>query len=237
MALLTHPQLTVDGVSAAAPPQHAGLYDVETRLADGARARFTLALPAASAPQSGHPLILVLHYGGQPTRYYGRPLVEQLFAPAFATLDACFVAPEALGGQWTEAANEAFVMGLLDAVVETYAIDPTRVVVAGYSMGAIGCWHLIEHYPERFSAAVPVAGLPAAAVTTAVPVYTLATPTDEIFAFARFEALVDARRAAGQAVEFARVPAQGHYDIQGFRSALAAVAPWLEQIWITTVAR
>lgn len=237
MTLLAHPQLTVDGVVGATLPQDAGLYDIETRLADGTRARFTLALPAARRPQSGHPLIVVLHYGGQPTRYYGRPLIEQLFAPAFAALDACFVAPESLGGQWTEARNEAFVMGLLDAVIEACPVDPARVVIAGYSMGAIGCWYLLEHYPERFSAAVPVAGLPAGAVTSRVPIYTLATPTDEIFEFTRFETLVAAHRAQGQPIEFASVPAQGHYDIQGFRSALAAVAPWLEHIWTTATTR
>lgn len=237
MALLAHPQLTVDGAASAALPQDAGLYDLETRLVNGARARFTLALPAARAPASGHPLILVLHYGGQPTRYYGRPLVEQLFAPAFAALDACFVAPESLGGPWTEAANEAFVMALLDAVIDAYPIDPARVVIAGYSMGAIGSWHLLEHYPEHFSAAVPVAGLPAGTLTSRVPVYTLATPTDEIFEFARFEALVAQQRAAGQVIEFAQVPAHGHYDIQGFRAALATVLPWLERIWTTTIAR
>ncbi|MEX2480483.1 MAG: alpha/beta hydrolase-fold protein [Gammaproteobacteria bacterium] len=237
MALLTHPQLNVDGAAATAPPRTSGVHDIETRLDNGARARFTLALPDTLDDAGTHPLIVVLHYGGHPTRYYGRPLVEQLFRPALAGLAAIYLAPESTGGQWTDVANEAFVMRLLDAITAYYPVDRDRIVIAGYSMGAIGSWYLLEHYPECFSAAVPVAGLPAGTVTTAAPVYTLAAPNDEIFAFERFEALVAERRSAGQVIEFASVPAQGHYDIQGFRTALAAVAPWLEGIWNTTPSR
>ena len=230
MSLLDDAQLRIDGVPAAGVPDTPGTYDVETRLDARRRGRFTLRLPAARTG-ARRPLCLVLHYGGEPTRFYGRPLLEQLFAPALDALGACFVAPEALGGTWTDAANENYVMQLLDGVVATFALDAARVVVAGYSMGAIGCWHFIEHYPERFSAALPVAGLPAAPLTTLVPVYTFATPGDEIFPLERFADLVAARRAAGQHIRFTQVDAHGHYDVQGFAPALRAALPWLLDIW------
>ncbi len=148
-ALLTHPQLMVDGIAATTLPRTPGVHDIETRLDTGARARFTLALPDAFDAARTYPLIVVLHYGGHPTRYYGRPLVEQLFRPALAGLSAIYLAPESTGGQWTDAANESFVMRLLDAIAEYYPVDPDRIVVAGYSMGAIGSWYLLEHYPQR----------------------------------------------------------------------------------------
>ena len=43
-----------------------------------------------------------------------------------------------------------------------HAIDKAKVVVTGYSMGGAGTWHFAEKYPERFSAAIPVAGRPPA---------------------------------------------------------------------------
>jgi len=227
--LLDPSVLSVDGTPASAMPRTPGLHDIETRLADGRSARFTLSLPAATSV--GPPLVLVLHYAGQPTRFYGRPLLEQLFAPALATLDAVLVAPESLGGQWNESANEAWVIGLLDAVVDTYEVDRARIALGGYSMGALGTWHLAAHYPERFSALIPIAGIPAAAVDAMQPAYMLASPDDELFDFARFEDLAAQRRAAGHGVELARVAARGHYDVGGFRSALDAVAPWLAALW------
>ena len=221
----------VDGRQPGALPTRAGVYDLELRPAPNPPLRFTLGIPGGGTTAAVHPVCVILHYGGQPTRFYGRPLLEQLFRPALAALNAYFVAPESLGGTWTDPANEARVMQLLDGLCRAYPLDAARVVVAGYSLGAIGCWHLLEHYPERFAAAIPVAGLPSAAVSSTIPVFTLATPTDEIFPYAGFEELVAARRAAGQPIEFARVDAHGHYDIQGFAPALGPVAAWLKRLW------
>ncbi|MCB1748316.1 MAG: dienelactone hydrolase family protein [Gammaproteobacteria bacterium] len=212
-------------------PQAAGLHDLELRDDANRAARFTLALPDTPAPPGGHPLVLVLHYGGQPTRYYGRPLLEHLFGPALAALSPILVAPESRGASWSEPANEAFAMALLETVAANYAVDPARLVVGGYSLGAMGAWHLIEHYPERFSAAIPVAGLPNARVTAPVPVYTLATPSDEIFEYAAIERLVETLREHGRDVELVRVEAQGHYDVTGFAPALGAAAAWLTRVW------
>ncbi|MGE0483806.1 MAG: hypothetical protein AB7Q81_06680 [Gammaproteobacteria bacterium] len=224
--------LGLDPQAAPLPaPAAPGVHDLELRDAAGRPARFTLALPDTPAPPAGHPLVLVLHYGGQPTRYYGRPLIEHLFGPALARLSPILVAPESRGASWAEPANEAFAMGLVDTLCANYPVDPARLVVGGYSLGAIGTWHLVEHYPERFSAAIPVAGLPNARVTAPVPVYTLATPSDDIFDYAAIERLVDDLRAQGRPVELARVEANGHYDVSGFAPALGTVADWLEAVW------
>jgi predicted peptidase len=51
---------------------------------------------------------------------------------------------------------------LLDMVIARYAIDQKRVAVTGYSMGGTGSWHLAEKFPERFSAALPIASRPPA---------------------------------------------------------------------------
>ncbi|MEQ8497314.1 MAG: hypothetical protein RLW42_24115, partial [Gammaproteobacteria bacterium] len=186
-----------------------------------------------AAADTAPPLIVVLHYAGEPTRFYGRPLLQQLFAPALAPLGAVLVAPESLGGQWSEPRNEGMVIALTDALLATYDIDTARVALGGYSMGAVGCWHLGAHYPERFSALIPLAGLPAGPVEATQPAYLLATPSDELFPFARFEDLAASRRAAGQVVELAAVEAQGHYDVGAFAAPLAAVADWLDAQWET----
>ncbi|MEQ8660705.1 MAG: hypothetical protein RLW62_07805 [Gammaproteobacteria bacterium] len=229
MSLPATTHLLVDGARAAELPQAPGIHDVERVDDDGRRTRFTLALPAAPAPAP--PLLVVLHYAGQPTRFYGRPLLEQLFVPAFGALGAVMVAPESLGGQWTEPANEAWVIGLTDTLVAAYAVDANRVAIGGYSMGAIGSWQLAADYPERFGALLPLAGLPAGPVEATQPTRVLATPADELFAFERFEALAAECRATGRDVELVAVPAQGHYDVGAFRGALAALAPWLAARW------
>lgn len=223
-------ELTVDGSPATTLPRTAGIHDVERRPPGSRVARFSLSLPADLDAASERPLVVVLHYAGQPTRFYGRPLVEDLFEPAWRNLGAVYVAPESLGGQWHGEANEAFVMQLVDTLQETYGLSRSRTVVAGYSMGAIGCWHFTGAYPERFAAAVPVAGFPGGSLHSRVPVRTLAAEADEIFDLGRLRAAVVEASAGGSDVELLVVPARGHYDVGGFGDALGTLVPWLTAV-------
>ena len=220
MSLYALSTATVNGQSDGGPPQAPGLYDIELVIEDARpnnmTGRFTLSVPQSLGTDASHPLVVVLHYAGQPTRFYGRPLIEELFEPAWRDLNAIYLAPESLDGQWNTSANEAWVLHLLDTIKRHYAVDAKRIVVAGYSMGAIGSWHFINSYPERFSAAVPIAGMPRSELACSVPVYTLAAPSDEIFAFDRIEAEVNQLKAQGCAVELQAVDARGHYDVSGF---------------------
>lgn len=222
---------TVNGSANAALPDSPGLFDISTTLAGGREARFTLSLPAATGSETAPPLFIILHYGGTPTPYYGRPLIEMLFGPAWAQLGGIFIAPESIDGQWHTEANEAFVINLMDAVSSHYRTDTQRTVVAGYSMGAIGSWHFITHYPERFSAAIPVAGFPHGAVNCLIPVFTFATESDEIFDFDTFSARVDELQQNGCDVTLQTVAARGHYDVAGFSAAVGETRSWLESIW------
>lgn len=224
--------ISIDGRPAdGATPTAAGLYDIEASLAAGRRARFTLALPAGGA-QPGQPLVLVLHYAGQPTRFYGRPLLAGLVAPALVPLGAVMVAPESLGGPWHEEGNEAFVLGLVDDLAARYGSDPGRRALCGYSMGALGTWHLLVHYPERFSAAVPIAGYPQRAdLACAIPVHALHAASDELFPLPPLEAAVAAARARGCPLELSLAEVHGHYDVNGYGPALAALVPWFARTW------
>lgn len=210
-------------------PEAPGVHDLGVRLATGADARFTLSLPRERDPAP--PLVLVLHYAGEPTPYYGRPLLETLVEPALRTLNAVFVAPETLGGAWHTEANEAWVLALLDGLAARYTTDPLRVVVTGYSMGAMGTWHLLGHHPERFSAAVPISGFPRQPAATRVPVYALHAPRDELFDFERLRTLSAELIGRGCPLHLESVPATGHFDLQGFAAALARVPAWLAGVW------
>lgn len=228
-ALFAH-GLTVNGADANALPEQPGVFDIEFRLEDNKTARFTLELPATS-DTGASPLVLVLHYGGTPTRYYGRPLITDLFSPAWEDIKAIYVAPESLGGQWTSETNEAFVMRLVHELRVHYKADSSRTVVAGYSMGAIGSWHLMAHYPQAFSAVVPVAGYPSGPLTCTLPTLSFAAESDEVFAFGPLEKMIEELQRSGAPINLTTVAARGHYDVAGFRQALGSAIPWLKQHW------
>lgn len=57
-----------------------------------------------------------------------------------------------------KSAGETDVFEAIDAVKRHYKIDPDRVVLAGFSMGGAGAWHLGAHYADQFVVVHPGAG-------------------------------------------------------------------------------
>ena len=57
---------------------------------------------------------------------------------------------------WTRGDIPELLIGLIDRVSERYSVDVDRVILTGYSRGAVGVWDMISTYPEYFAAAVPV---------------------------------------------------------------------------------
>jgi predicted peptidase len=212
-------------------PASAGIHDIEFKQAQGRVARYTLSVPAAAPADGRRPLVMILHYAGTPTRYYGRPLLEYLFEPALRELAPVCIAPEAVNGQWHTEDNEALVMALLEGASHAYGVTPARSVIGGYSMGAIGTWHFIEHYPARFSAALPVAGYPNRDFDCTVPVHAFHSASDELFPLAPLEARVASLAADGRPITLTTATVNGHYDVNGYRGALDAAPAWLAKVW------
>lgn len=57
-----------------------------------------------------------------------------------------------------KSAGEVDVLEAIEAVCGAYAIDRRRIVLAGFSMGGAGAWHLGAHYAERWCAVHAGAG-------------------------------------------------------------------------------
>jgi len=73
------------------------------------------------------------------------------------------IAPEVLektAHGWTDSGTEEFVLGLVDAALRTFKVDPDRVYFSGHSMGGYGSWMLGGHHADRIAAIAPSAGAP-----------------------------------------------------------------------------
>jgi predicted peptidase len=193
--------------------------------------RYALSLPEAGKGAS--PLILSLHYAGHGAAYYGRVMLESLVEPALRELDAVIVAPDCPSASWTTKESEEAVLALLDFVSSSYGTDPERVVVAGYSMGGMGVWHLVSRHPERFSAAIPMAGAPRDADLERVartPLYAIHSRIDEVVPLAPTREAVAHLRDAGARAELVVVDVP-HYESARFEPYLEKAADWLRAIW------
>ncbi|MFV0443209.1 MAG: hypothetical protein ACK5Q5_06535 [Planctomycetaceae bacterium] len=135
--------------------------------------RYRLFVPEAAAEGEKLPVVLYLHGAGERGDDNARQ-VRSL--PAYLAKDGsqnrhpCWiVALQCAREDWwsrePEAADDSppdpgsVVMWILDDLPsEQPTADPARVHLVGFSMGGNGVWSLAERFPEKFAAAVPVAG-------------------------------------------------------------------------------
>jgi predicted peptidase len=195
---------------------------------------YTIAIPPNYSPVTPVPLILALHFGvgGGDATGAGGDVLQGLVGPALAELGAIIVAPDSLRGNWSTPENERAVNALLDMVIEQYAIDKKRVVVTGYSMGGTGSWHFAEKFPERFSAAIPVASRPPASPSEwHLPVLAIHSDADQVAPFAPVAARIEELQKSGVNAKMIALGGITHYQVPRFRSALHQAIPWLRGVW------
>lgn len=112
---------------------------------------------AAAQPDKKWPLILFLHGAGE--RGSDVWLVAKHGPPKIVREQPDFpfivVSPQCPAGRvW----DNDEVLVLLDEILATQPVDPTRVYLTGLSMGGYGTWSLGLAHPERFAAIVPICG-------------------------------------------------------------------------------
>ena len=92
------------------------------------------------------------------------------------------------------------VIGILDREQAALPVDTARVYVTGISMGGYGTWDLLQRFPERFAAAMPVCGggdTNLAARLVNIPIHAVHGGSDGVVPVFRSRSMVEGIRAAG----------------------------------------
>jgi pimeloyl-ACP methyl ester carboxylesterase len=203
------------GPPAPAPDLPPGLHAlVFTRPQAEQPVNYLLFLPRGSGAGGARwPVIFYLHgkslCGDDPQTLtkYGPPRVVSR-DPAFPFV---VVAPQCRAGKrWTDVDT---LDALLADVLARYPVDPDRVYLTGYSLGAGGAWRFGGAKPERFAAIAAIAGVeePGSVKGLArVPVWAFHGTDDTDIPPTASQAMADAIRAAGGDVRLELVPGRGH---------------------------
>jgi predicted peptidase len=193
--------------------------------------KYVISIPKDYSPSRPVPLVLALHYGGSPNGA-AQGLMLGLVQPALAELGAVILAPESLGGGWDTRNNQRAVDALLDAVQASYSIDSKRIAVTGFSMGGTGTWSVVSRYPEKFSAAIPVAGMPPPTMGQwRTPVFAVHSRNDEVMPIGPTEARIKELHEAGVRAELVVLTGISHHETNRFADGLKRAVPWLKQTW------
>jgi predicted peptidase len=211
-----------------------GLHELTLARAGEPGIGYAISIPPTYSPSMPAPLILALHFGigDRDSTGVGADLVKGLIGPAFVGLGAIILAPDSVRGNWSTSENEKAVNALLDMVMAHYAIDKKRVAVTGYSMGGTGSWNLAEKFPERFSAAIPIASRPpASAAGWRLPVLAIHSRDDQVAPFDPAAARIAELQKAGVNAKLIALTGIAHYEVARFRDPLRQAIPWLREIW------
>ena len=215
-------------------PLTPGLYHLTTQT-EGQTVYYTLRIPADYDGHTALPVILCLHFGGQPSEFYGSRFLNLIPLPGLGSLAALLVAPTTAQGGWATPTGEAAACAALTAVEQHLRVDTRRRVVMGYSMGGRGTWHLAAKFRSHFVAAIPIAGTPgeiALDTLRDLPLYVIHSEADRRVPIADTAQAVARLHAMGAPVAFARLPSGDHFEYHLVIAALRTkVCPWLETVW------
>lgn len=191
---------------------------------------FRVLKPTATGRQR-FPLVLMLHGSGgigadnraqlgMLARSWSLPAIAKQFpafviAPQFAARTANYARDRTDGGPSSRAgpALEA-ALALVEHYVKTEAVDPERIYVVGFSMGASAAWHAVTGRPGLFAAAVPFSGVaPERALApglAATPIFMVHGNADTTNSIASDRLMYAALQRAGGAVRFREVEGLDH---------------------------
>jgi predicted peptidase len=215
--------------AAQVPVLPPGVTNQTLGLAGAPPVHYAMSIPAGYTRTTPVPLILALHFGGDPNGA-GRAMLDILIAPALGELGAIIVAPDSAGGGWNTAQNEMAVNALLAAVEKSYNVDLTRVIVTGFSMGGAGTWYWAGKYPDRFSAAIPVSGRPTSGAWR-VPVFAVHSRDDQTVPIGPAERRITELQQQGVNARMVVLRGIQHYETYKFVNGLRQAVPWIQEVW------
>ena len=207
---------------------------IQEKVLPSGEQRYTIAVPVGYTGNQPIPLVLALHFGGEVTPFYGRTFLEELIEPALRELGAIIIAPDCPTNSWTDPQSEKAVLELLAYVEKNYAVDVRRRLITGYSMGGAGTWYLAARNPDRFSAAVIMAGWPPQAIEDIewkIPLVIIHSRQDEIVPLQSTEYFTNSLQEKGAAVKLVVLDGITHYEMFRFVEPLRTTVSWVESVW------
>jgi poly(3-hydroxybutyrate) depolymerase len=194
--------------------------------AAGGNLPYRIFMPEAYSAKEKYPLILALHGAGERGSDNKAQIAVHRVAEIWAEdstqkkQKSFVVAPQCPSNQqWVDVAGWdkvytstatmpisaplAKVVKLVDSLVKALPIDTNRIYVTGLSMGGYGTWDLIERYPGKFAAAVPLSGgcdTSKSGTLKGFPVWTFHGALDPVVPPHATRAMVARFKAQGEAV-------------------------------------
>ena len=183
---------------------------------DGNVMPYRLFVPPDYDPHRKYPIVVSLHGSGEVGTNNIAPashvVATRLAARAKDPQYSSFVLVPQTYDYWGDRA-EGDVLDILALLEGQYSIDINREYLTGYSLGGYGVWDFIAQYPEKFAAAVPVAGggyAGSADFIKDIPIWAFHSLADGNVPVSESQEMIAALRAAGGHPRYTEYPFGDH---------------------------
>ena len=130
---------------------------------DSKRIPYRLFVPANYDSTKQYPLVLTLHGSGERGIDNENQISNYRIATAWAdpanqAVYPCIVVSPQAPQQSSWEDHIEILSDLLDSLEREFSVDINRLYITGLSMGGFGSWAMVEQFPTRFAAAIPMSG-------------------------------------------------------------------------------
>ena len=178
------------------------------------------------------PFVIALHFAGKMTPHFSEDYLRYLVEPGLRMINPIIFAPDAPNGVWNDNISEEMIIQFLEAALEFWPIDSEKIIITGYSNGGIGTWLLIDKYPNKFSAAIPMASLNTSELRGKVPTYIIHGKKDELFNWEEIQKVYEYLNDKGTNVRISINSQLSHYEAHNYVPELQKTVDWLiNDVW------
>ena len=175
------------------------------------------------------PLVIGLHWLGE---HEGEQYLRCLANPGFSKLNAIIFAPDGGEFYFWERDNYTLILTLIEYAKKYWPIDENKIVVSGYSNGGIATWYFGVHYPQIFSAAIPMASRYDYNRKLEIPFYVIHGDRDNTFPLSDTEELVSSLQNKGSNIQLFVMEGYGHNVACDYDYSLRQASDWLlNEVW------
>ncbi|MBW1297596.1 dienelactone hydrolase family protein [Aquimarina litoralis] len=176
------------------------------------------------------PLFIILH-GGVGSKNYIK-FNNCLVTPGLQDIGGFIFSPSGAWRTWTLDHLEKRILDFVDLAKENWPIDPNKIVLVGYSNGAIAGWKYAKDYKDVFSAMILMGSNCKVDEKLEVPIYVIQGTKDKFFPIKKARKRIAKAKKLGCDITFIEAEGKTHLKACEYTDILKTSIPWLQnQVW------
>ncbi|TYP70430.1 dienelactone hydrolase family protein [Aquimarina intermedia] len=191
--------------------------------------KFNLKTPSLESGKQ-YPLFILLH-GGVASKNYLK-FSNCLVAPALNSMNGFIFSPSGAWRTWSMSYLEKRIDDFIILAKKHWPIDPQKIVLIGYSNGAMAGWERAQQLNQPFSAYILMGSDGKSKQIITTPTYVIQGTDDHFFSFKKVEKRIHKAKLEGSNLTLKKAQNKTHIKACDYVTELKSAGTWLEEsVW------